>query len=122
MSSTNTQFPHRVGAAVAAVAAIAAVAVSALTIGGRRPAGAAAVTQPRTHTARGVDLSQPMGAQLLYHRLQQAASITVACSIVLMSALTCAALLRRHIAARAMHQFNCSCGLKHIDVNAVSAG
>jgi UrcA family protein len=75
MSSIKPQFPHRVGAAVAAVAAIAAVAVSALAIGAG-VSGAAGAAQPRTlrvaYTA--FDLSQPMGAQLLYHRLQQAAS------------------------------------------------
>jgi UrcA family protein len=75
MSSTNTQFPHRVGAAVAAVAAIAAVAVSALAIGSGVSAAAGAAP-PRTLRIAyaALDLSQPMGAQLLYHRLQQAAS------------------------------------------------
>ena len=75
MSSTKAQFPHRVGAVAAAVAAIAAVAVSALAIGAG-VSGAAAAAQPRTLTVAyaALDLSQPMGAQLLYHRLQQAAS------------------------------------------------
>jgi UrcA family protein len=72
MSSTKTQFPHRVGAAVAA---IAAVAVSAIVIAAG-VSGDAGGAQPRTLRVAyaALDLSQPMGAQLLYHRLQQASS------------------------------------------------
>jgi UrcA family protein len=70
VTTTKAQFPSRIGAAVAAVAA---VAVTAIAAGVRSEPSAA---QPRSVKVAyaGLDLSQPVGAQLLYHRLQQASS------------------------------------------------
>jgi UrcA family protein len=72
MSSTKTQFPSRLVGALAAVAAVAATAIG-IAAGVQGESGSAAPRSLRVaYTA--LDLSQPMGAQLLYHRLQQASS------------------------------------------------
>ena len=72
MTTTKAQFPSRIGAAVAAVAAVAVTAIG-IAAGVRSEPSAA---QPRSVKVAyaGLDLSQPVGAQLLYHRLQQASS------------------------------------------------
>jgi UrcA family protein len=72
VTTTKAQFPSRIGAAVAAVAAVAVTAIG-IAAGVRSEPSAA---QPRSVKVAyaGLDLSQPVGAQLLYHRLQQASS------------------------------------------------
>ncbi len=71
MTRINSLVPSRVGAAVAA---LASVAITALGIASGITAGAHAAAPPSINVAyAGLDVSQPMGAQLLYRRLQQAA-------------------------------------------------
>jgi UrcA family protein len=71
MSRSNAWVPSRVGAAVAALASVAITAVGiagGITAGGHTGA-------PKTIQVAyaGLDVSQPVAAQLLYRRLQQAA-------------------------------------------------
>ena len=71
MSTQKSFVPSRVGAAVAA---LASVAITAVGIAGGITAGSHAATPPSIKVAyAGLDVSQPVGAQLLYRRLQQAA-------------------------------------------------
>ena len=71
MTTSKSQFSSRLGAAVAAVAAVAFTAIGiAAGVTGERTA--APHSLKLAYTA--LDLSQPMGAQLLYRRLQQASS------------------------------------------------
>jgi UrcA family protein len=72
MNSSKAQFQHRV---VGAIAALAAVALSAIGIAAGVH-GDPCAAQPRSLKIAyaALDLAQPMGAQLLYHRLQQASS------------------------------------------------
>ncbi|HEX2788945.1 MAG TPA: UrcA family protein [Steroidobacteraceae bacterium] len=70
MSRTNSLLASRAGAAVAAVASVALTAVciaNGVTSESRSPPPSVKVAYA------GLDLSQPVGAQLLYRRLQQAA-------------------------------------------------
>jgi UrcA family protein len=70
MTSTRSLFPSRAGAAVAAAAA---VAITAFGIGSGIGTESSAATAPSVKVAyAGLDLSRPVGAQLLYRRLQQA--------------------------------------------------
>jgi UrcA family protein len=72
MTRINSLHPSRVGAAV--VASVALTAFSALGIASGITAGSHAALPPSIKVAyAGLDVSQPMGAQLLYRRLQQAA-------------------------------------------------
>jgi UrcA family protein len=74
MSRMNSLVPSRVGAALAAVASVAITAFTALGIASGITAGSHAATPPSIKVAyAGLDVSQPVGAQLLYRRLQQAA-------------------------------------------------
>ena len=71
MTRSNALVPSRVSAALAAAASVAITAVgiaSGITTSSRAAA-------PATIEVRyaGLDVSQPVGAQLLYRRLQQAA-------------------------------------------------
>jgi UrcA family protein len=72
MTDTKTQFPSRVGAAIAALAAVAFTAIGiAAGVTGEHSA-APPHTLKLAYAA--LDLSQPMGAQLLYRRLEQASA------------------------------------------------
>lgn len=72
MSSTKTQFPSRLAGALAAIVAVTGTAI-VIAAGVQGQSSASAPHSLRVaYTA--LDLSQPMGAQLLYHRLQQASS------------------------------------------------
>jgi UrcA family protein len=72
MTRINSLVPSRVGAAV--VASVALTAFTALGIASGITAGSHAADPPSIKVAyAGLDVSQPMGAQLLYRRLQQAA-------------------------------------------------
>jgi UrcA family protein len=71
MTRSNALVPSRVSAALAAAASVAITAVgiaSGITTSSR--AATSATIEVRY---AGLDLSQPVGAQLLYRRLQQAA-------------------------------------------------
>jgi UrcA family protein len=71
VSTPNSWLPSRVGAAVAAVAS---VAITAVGIAGGITTSSHAAAPPSIQVAyAGLDVSQPVGAQLLYRRLQQAA-------------------------------------------------
>jgi UrcA family protein len=71
MSSSKSLLPSRAGAAVAA---IASVAITVFGIGSGITAGSHAEAPPSIQVAyAGLDVSQPVAAQLLYRRLQQAA-------------------------------------------------
>jgi UrcA family protein len=72
MINTRAQFPSRVGAAIAAAAAVAFTAIG-IAAGVTGEHGAAQPHSLKVAYAA-LDLSQPMGAQLLYRRLQQASS------------------------------------------------
>jgi UrcA family protein len=64
----------RINSAVAAVASVAITAFTALGIASGITTGSHAAEPPSIKVAyAGLDVSQPMGAQLLYRRLQQAA-------------------------------------------------
>ena len=71
MSSTKTQFRSRLAGALAAIVAVTGTAI-VIAAGVQGPSGSAPHSLRLAYTA--LDLSQPMGAQLLYHRLQQASS------------------------------------------------
>jgi UrcA family protein len=71
MSSTKTQFSSRLAGALVAIAAVTGTAI-VIAAGVQGPSGSAPHSLRVAYTA--LDLSQPMGAQLLYHRLQQASS------------------------------------------------
>jgi UrcA family protein len=73
MSPTKTQFPSRLAGALAAVAAVAATAIG-IAAGVQGQSGAPSAPHRLRVAYTALDLSQPMGAQLLYHRLQQASS------------------------------------------------
>ena len=71
MTNPISLVPSRLGAALAAVAS---VAITAAGIAGGIPAGTGAAAPKTIKVAyAGLDVSQPVGAQLLYRRLQQAA-------------------------------------------------
>src|SRR5277367_1247672 len=72
MTATKTQFPSRVAGALAALAAVAFTAIGIAAGVQGKPCTSAPHSLKVAYTA--LDLSQPMGAQLMYHRLQQAAS------------------------------------------------
>jgi UrcA family protein len=71
MSSTKTQFSSRLAGALAAIVAVTGTAI-VIAAGVQGPSGSAPHRLRVAYTA--LDLAQPMGAQLLYHRLQQASS------------------------------------------------
>jgi UrcA family protein len=71
MSSTKTQFSSRLAGALTAIAAVTGTAII-IAAGVQGPGASAPHSLRVAYTA--LDLSQPMGAQLLYHRLQQASS------------------------------------------------
>ena len=71
MSRTQSLFASRAGAAVAAVASVAITAFG-IANGVTSESRAASPASVKVAYA-GLDLSQPLGAQLLYRRLQQAA-------------------------------------------------
>jgi UrcA family protein len=71
MSHSNALVPSR---AAAAVAALASVAITAVGIASGITAGSYAAAPKTIQVAyAGLDVSQPVAAQLLYRRLQQAA-------------------------------------------------
>jgi UrcA family protein len=72
MTNTKAQLPSRVGAAIAALAAVAFTAIGIAAGVTGQHSSAPAHSLKVAYAA--LDLSQPMGAQLLYRRLQQASS------------------------------------------------